>query len=76
MMAPTKVDSMVVAACILHNMLTRPSDDQYWLREATRPQGAMVNVEEQHNRHGQHAAAVRERFADFFQADAERRRRR
>lgn len=33
-MLPEKVDTLIVADCILHNLLTRPSDAEQWFWEA------------------------------------------
>lgn len=70
-MLPEKVDTLVVAACILHNFLTRPPDAEQWSKEAevsqsTEPIGFFLNG------NGQQACAVRQTLVQYFSSEAGR----
>ena len=69
-MLPEKVDHLVMAACILHNMLTRPKDDQHFLREAAAQQEGLERIADRPNRAGGQAMEVRDKFASYFVSDA------
>lgn len=64
-MSVEKVDTLVVAACILHNFLTRPGDAECRLPcEGENLQ----SVNDHPNRGGQEAFAVRDKFVRYFAA--------
>ncbi|XP_054603133.2 uncharacterized protein [Nothobranchius furzeri] len=64
---PDKVDSVVLAACILHNFLIAPSENQAILDEANQQTTHMVPVRDMGpNRASREACNIREIFCDFF----------
>lgn len=75
-MSPDYVDSVVMAACILHNFLMTPAQAQRWLEEA---EGMRRRLREHRNMGGhrgrREAYAVREKYAAFFISPEGRRRR-
>uniref|UniRef100_A0A8C7RYK1 DDE Tnp4 domain-containing protein n=1 Tax=Oncorhynchus mykiss TaxID=8022 RepID=A0A8C7RYK1_ONCMY len=64
---PSKVDTLVVAMCILHNFLTKPCDVEMWRQQggAGMRQG-MRSIAIQANRVGQEAVSVRQKFTKYF----------
>uniref|UniRef100_A0A8C6L5G9 DDE Tnp4 domain-containing protein n=1 Tax=Nothobranchius furzeri TaxID=105023 RepID=A0A8C6L5G9_NOTFU len=64
---PDKVDSVVLAACILHNFLIAPSENQAILDEANQQTTHMAPVRDMGpNRASREACNIREIFCDFF----------
>uniref|UniRef100_A0A672HXZ0 DDE Tnp4 domain-containing protein n=1 Tax=Salarias fasciatus TaxID=181472 RepID=A0A672HXZ0_SALFA len=64
---PEKVDSVVVAACILHNFLLAPSENHTLLEDAEQQRRQMPPVRHMGpNRASREAMNVREIFSDFF----------
>ncbi|KAL7400651.1 hypothetical protein ABVT39_015513 [Epinephelus coioides] len=62
---PKKVDAIVLTACILHNFLLKPSENQRWLEEQEGNQ--LEDVERMGgNRGGQAAYAVRDKLCQYF----------
>ncbi len=66
-MKPERVDSVVLAACILHNLLSNPSENQRWLNEAEERREHLVDARNMGGNHGRREAyEVREKFTAFF----------
>uniref|UniRef100_A0A672ILS6 DDE Tnp4 domain-containing protein n=1 Tax=Salarias fasciatus TaxID=181472 RepID=A0A672ILS6_SALFA len=64
---PETVDSVVLAACILHNFLCNPSDNQRWLRDAEDRREHLADARNMGGNHGRREAyEVREKFSAFF----------
>uniref|UniRef100_A0A674DMB6 DDE Tnp4 domain-containing protein n=1 Tax=Salmo trutta TaxID=8032 RepID=A0A674DMB6_SALTR len=61
---PSKVDTLVVVMCILHNFLTKPCDVEMWLQQGGA--GMRRGIAIQANRAGQEAVSVREKFTQYF----------
>ncbi|KAM4526269.1 uncharacterized protein V3H82_000654 isoform 2-T2 [Fundulus diaphanus] len=70
---PTNVDSVVVAACILHNFLLEPRDSARLLEDAQQHGRQMVPVRHMGaNRASREAYNIRDIFCDFFNSPAGR----
>lgn len=70
-MLPENVDTLIVANCILHNLLIRPSDAEQWFWEAG-PTQTIEPLEDPHNRGGHKACAVQQKFMQYFVSEAGR----
>lgn len=64
---PSNADSVVTAACILHNFLLNPSENQRWMDEAEERGEVLPCVRNMGgNRGWREAYDVRERLCTFF----------
>lgn len=64
---PDNADSIVTAACILHNFLTNPSDNQRWLDEAEERGEVLAPATNMGGNRGcREAYEVREKLCTFF----------
>lgn len=61
---PETTDTLIVASCILHNMLTHPGEAEHWLREGSEEQ-TLRGLDERPNRASLEASNV-QKFADYF----------
>lgn len=64
---PSNADSVVTAACILHNYLLNPSENQRWLEESEERGEVLPRVRNVGGNRGcREAYDVRERLCPFF----------
>ena len=70
-MKPENVDSVVMAACILHNYLNNPTENRRWLDEAEERGERLEEVRNVGgNRGSREAYDVRQKFSTFFLSPA------